>query len=226
MLFKTRVIEHEILEDAPPDEARRNLSDLARINRIFGGHAIIRSLFDSIAPKDEPFTVLDIGAGSGDSARLIRERYPKATVVSSDINSVHIGLAPEPKLVGDAFRLPFRCDSFDYVLSSLLLHHFTDERVVELLRNAYALARRALIIVDLERHVIPWIFLPFSSLVLGWGDITVHDGKISVRAAFKKTELAKLAERAGLIRPRVSVHRPAFRLSMLAKKCGVECHEG
>ena len=217
MVFRNRRIEHELLEDAAPEEARRNLADLARINSRFGGHAILRALFERVASEPQ-FTVLDVGAGSGDAARIISECYPRATIVSADINPVHVGLAPEPRLVADAFGLPFPDSSFDFVLSSLFLHHFADVQVIELLAKLYRLARRALLIVDLERHLVPYLFLPLSSLVFRWHYISVHDGKISVRAAFKKEELIALASAASITEADVQVHRPAFRLSLVAKK--------
>jgi 2-polyprenyl-3-methyl-5-hydroxy-6-metoxy-1,4-benzoquinol methylase len=121
-------------------------------------------------------------------------------------------------VLGDAFALPFRPASFDYVMCSLFLHHFTDEQVVRLLRSFYALARRALFLSDLERSIFPYYFLPITRLIYKWHWITVHDGMISVRAAFRKRELSSLAKKAGIPDPEVRVHRPAFRIELIARK--------
>jgi 2-polyprenyl-3-methyl-5-hydroxy-6-metoxy-1,4-benzoquinol methylase len=223
--FDHRVIEPEILDDSPPDIARKNLADLIRINRFFGGHAVIAQLFEQSVRRDEAFSVLDIGAASGDTARLVQSLYPKARVVSLDLHPVNFENAPYPKVLADAFRLPFAARSFDFVMSSLFLHHFTNERVLQFLRSANAIARRGVLMADLERHVVPYLFLPASRLLFGWGSVTVHDGKISVRAAFRADELKQIARAAGLSNIIVKVHRPAFRISLSAVKAAKEAGE-
>ncbi len=217
-MFSKRVIRPEILDHAEASEARSNLADLVRINRYFGGHHIIRSMLERVVRKDESFSLLDIGAASGDTARTIAGIYPNARVTSLDYNAVNLERAPAPKLIADAFDLPFRPGSFDFVMSSLFLHHFSDEQVTDLLRSFYLLARRGVLIADLERHVLPFVFLALSKPVFGWGRITVHDGLRSVRAAFRAGELKKLAEAAGIHSPAVEVHRPAFRLTLMATR--------
>jgi 2-polyprenyl-3-methyl-5-hydroxy-6-metoxy-1,4-benzoquinol methylase len=219
-VFSKRLIKPELLDHLPPEEARPNLADLVRINRNFGGHSVLRKTLAGIAGADERFTLLDIGAASGDAARLIKEVFPKASITSLDYNAVNLGIAPHPKLLADAFRLPFEPATFDFVLSSLFLHHFDDAQVIELLRNFYQVARRGLLVCDLERHIVPYCFLPASKILFRWQPITVHDGVISVRASFRASELLELSRRAGIKVPEVRVHRPAFRLSLVAMKNG------
>jgi len=217
-VFSKRLIQPELLDHASPEEAHLNLRDLIRINTLFGGHATIRRSLARVIRPEEQFTLLDVGAASGDTARVIARAYPNATVTSMDYSPVNLQAAPRPKLIGDAFALPFAATSFDYVLSSLFLHHFTDGQVVALLNSFYRIARRALIICDLERNPLPYYFLPATRVLFRWQRITLHDGPISVRAAFRASELRSLAERAGIPRVDLKVYRPAFRISMVAPK--------
>lgn len=217
-MFSKRFIKPELLDHAEPAEALPNLADLVRINRSFGGHRVLRRMLAATAPRESPFTLLDIGAASGDAARLIREFYPLARVVSLDRNEVNLGAAPRPKILGDAFRLPFRENSFDFVHSSLFLHHFPDDDVVALLASFYRVTRQALLVSDLERRLLPYCFLPATKYVFGWQRITLHDGPASVRAAFRANELVALSRRAGIEQAQVEAHRPAFRISVVAKK--------
>jgi 2-polyprenyl-3-methyl-5-hydroxy-6-metoxy-1,4-benzoquinol methylase len=216
--MRGRLIEPELLDHASPEDARGNLMDIIRLNERFGGHGVIRKMLAGVAASTDRFTVLDVGAASGDTARLITLAYPEATVFSLDLNPVNIANAPEPKLLGDAFRLPFRDASFDFVFASLFLHHFTDSQVVELLDRLYRLSRRALLISDLERHILSYYFLPATQPFLRWHRLTVHDGPVSVRAAFTAKELRCLASEAGIQTCQVETHRPAFRLSLVAKR--------
>ena len=216
-LFSRRDIQPELLDHAEPDVARANLADLVRINTRFGGHSIIRKLFRD-AGAGGAFSVLDVGAASGDTARVIQETYPHASVTSLDYSRINMGSAPYPKVLANAFTLPFADGAFDYVISSLFLHHFTDERVADLLRGFDRVARRAVLIADLERHAVPYLFLKCSRALFGWGFITVHDGLLSVRAAFRAPELLAVARRAGLENARVRTNRPAFRLTLVAEK--------
>jgi SAM-dependent methyltransferase len=222
-VFAKRLIKPELLDHAPPDEARLNLSDLVRINTNLGGHSTLRKILAEVVANDGEFTLLDIGAASGDTARLLQKLYPRASVTSLDCNAVNLEAAPPSKLIADAFKLPFLPGSFDYVLCSLFLHHFADEQVASLMQKFYDVARRALLVCDLERHILSFCFLPITKWLFGWQSITLHDGPISVRAAFRSDELLRLANRAGIPDARVSVHRPAFRLSLIAKKEPASC---
>ena len=211
-----RLILPELLDSLTPDQARASLQDLVRINRRWGGHSTLRSLLQENVPAGPPFSVLDVGAASGDMGACIRQWYPAATVTSLDYVPSHLGSSPDWRVAGDAFRLPFGPGSFDYVFCSLFLHHFQDGDVVRLLRGFGKVARKAVLVIDLERNPVPYYFIAWSRPILGWDPVTVHDGAISVEAAFRPEELEDLARQAGLRNPRARVFRPAFRIALAA----------
>lgn len=211
-----RVIKPEILDTLPADEARASLADLTRINRDWGGHGTLRKLLREIVRPADSFSLLDVGAASGDMGSRIREWYPHADVVSLDRIATHLSNCPGDRIAGDAFQLPIRENSFDFVFCSLFLHHFTDAQVTELLAGFGRVARRAVLVIDLERHPIAYYFLPWTRKFLGWDPVTVYDGAISVEAAFRPRELETLAERAGLQNPHAHAYWPAFRIAMSA----------
>jgi SAM-dependent methyltransferase len=211
-----RFIAPEQLDHAPEDIARASLQDLARINRYLGGHRVLRSIFAGMVKPQEQFSVLDVGAGSGDLGAALRRMYPGAKVTLLDHRLLHLASAASPKVVADAFRLPFSPASFDFVFSSLFLHHFSNEQVVDLLSNFRTVARRAVLAIDLDRGPLAYHFLPATRWLFRWHDITISDGQISVQAGFKREELLALAVRAGLGWARVKVHRPWSRLSLMA----------
>jgi 2-polyprenyl-3-methyl-5-hydroxy-6-metoxy-1,4-benzoquinol methylase len=217
-MFSQRFIQPELLDSAEPEEARANLQDLVRINRRFGGHSTIRKTLARVAASKQAFSLLDIGAASGDSARVIQKAYPLAKITSLDYSVVNCEEAPMPKVIADAFQPPFAPNSFDFVFCSSFLHHFSNEQVTEFLRRAYEIARKALIVCDLERHVLPYLFLPATKFLFGWKRLTLHDGPISVRASFRASELRTLSEKAGITGVEIAVYRPAFRIAMIARK--------
>ncbi|MBZ5602654.1 MAG: methyltransferase domain-containing protein [Acidobacteriia bacterium] len=213
--LRGRIIKPEILDTLPPDQARASLADLTRINKTWGGHGTLRKLLRENI-HDAQFSLLDVGAASGDMARQIREIYPKARVTSLDRIATHLAAAPDPRVAADAFGLPFRPKSFDYVFSSLFLHHFTDDEVVRLFEEFSRAARKAVLVIDLDRNPIAYYFLPWTRWLFGWDPVTVNDGPISVEAAFHPDELEALARRAGLRDPRAKSYWPAFRIAMTA----------
>ncbi|MBI3683838.1 MAG: methyltransferase domain-containing protein [Acidobacteria bacterium] len=211
-----RVIRGELLADAGDEQARRNLGDLRRINRFFGGRGVLLSLAGEWFARHQAFTALDVGAASGDMGQALRRAFPCSTVVSLDCSLRNLEAASAPKLAADAFAMPFPPSSFDLVYSSLFLHHFPDDQVVGLLAGMRRLARRAVIAIDLVRHPFARIFLPATRPLFGWHEITLHDGPVSVEAGFLPRELEALARQAGLAGARVRSHIPWFRLSISA----------
>jgi ubiquinone/menaquinone biosynthesis C-methylase UbiE len=211
-----RVLKPELLDTLPEEQARASLADLVRINRRWGGHSSLRRLLEMAAPAGA-FSLLDVGGASGDMAERVRAWRPQARVTVLDYAPSHLRVARGDRVAADAFRLPFGPRSFDYVFCSLFLHHFTDGQIVELLAAFGRVASRAVLALDLERHPVPYYFMKWSRPLLAWDPITVHDGAISVEAAFKARELEALARRAGLRNVRSAVWRPAFRIGLVGE---------
>lgn len=208
-----RVLKPELLDSAGRELRDLNLQDIVRVNRWCGGHRVLLRVLRGLVSSRERFSVLDVGAASGDMGQCIREVFPNARVLLTDYRLTHLRNTALPRLAADAFRLPFLPGTFDFVICSSVLHHFPDGQVVDLIRKTRSFARRALIILDLERHPIPYYFLPSTRRVFGWSTLTLHDGPISVAAGFRAEELSSLTHAAGAGAVTVRKHRPWFRLS-------------
>lgn len=204
------------MDSLPPDEARESLLDLVRINRHWGGHSTLRKLIDGAISVGEQFSLLDVGAASGDMGQCIRDMRAGASVTSLDYIVSHMETCPGPRVAGDAFALPFADVSFDYVFSSLFLHHFSDDEVVQLLREFGRVARKRVLIIDLWRHPVAYYFIANTRWLFGWHPVSVYDGAISVEAAFTREELVALAVRAGLKSVRAENYVAAFRIALSA----------
>jgi 2-polyprenyl-3-methyl-5-hydroxy-6-metoxy-1,4-benzoquinol methylase len=214
--FRRRVILAEHMDDESPDVAARSMADIEWINRWMGGNEVTRRLLKQAA-LGQPFTVLDVGAGGGQMGRVMRQACPNADVTSLDYRAHQLRKAEGRRVAADAFRLPFNPKSFDIVFCSLFLHHFEDDDVVRLLREFSNAARDAVLINDLERHALSYYFLPATRWILGWQQLTLHDGPVSVRASFKEEELRLLCERAGLRVANSFTSRPPFRIGVVAR---------
>lgn len=217
-MFDTgRIVRPERLDSAEAAEMAANLRDLAWINRWFGAHRVLLKAMSGLVDPAERISILDVGAASGDMGRAVRRCYPNATVVSLDHRPRHLRSAGWPKVAADAFLPPFPSRSFDYVYCCHVLHHYADDAIVEAIAAMRGLARRALVIVDLERHPLARVFLPTTQWLFRWTDLTVHDGSTSVAAGFRSGELAALARAAGIPSPAVRRYRPWFRLSLVVQ---------
>src|ERR1700744_2996200 len=70
--WSQRVVVPEMLDHAPLDAARARLRDLTRVNRYLGRYLVLGKLFAEVAQAADRFSVLDIGAASGDMGAAIR----------------------------------------------------------------------------------------------------------------------------------------------------------
>jgi hypothetical protein len=211
-----RIIRPEILDDLPLEQKRESLRDLTRLNQQ-SGYRPLRRLLKSAVQRGSAFTLLDVGAASGDLGVYIRSLYPEARVTSLDYRPEHLASASPPRVAADAFRLPFQPRSYDFAFSSLFLHHFTNRDVVQLLSEMGRVSRRGVLALDLYRHTVAYYFVPATRWLYGWDPITVHDAPISVEAAFRPAELRLLAARAGLVEPEVRSYGLSFRVSLYAR---------
>jgi ubiquinone/menaquinone biosynthesis C-methylase UbiE len=169
--------------------------------------------------SDRP-RLLDVGCGSGDvSAFLVRSMPRPVRAFGLDLKLLHVQQVPREvvPLVGNARALPFRSESFDVVVVSLFLHHFDQPELPGVLRGLYAVARRALVVTDLRRAWVPYLF---GRAVFRWlfrSPISVADGLVSIRRAFRDDELHAAFVAAGI--PHVQIRRVfPYRLLAVAER--------
>jgi ubiquinone/menaquinone biosynthesis C-methylase UbiE len=122
-------------------------------------------------------------------------------------NQRHFGVRV---LQGDACRLPMRDRSVDVAGCSLLLHHFSPDMAVVVLREMARVARIGVIVDDLLRSRLGYLGARLMGTLLTANRLTRHDGPLSVRRAYRPSELAELLRRAG-IRPLCQLTIPGYR---------------
>lgn len=194
------------VERRPAEEIAGSMRFLRAINKWLGGWRATLIHLEDVKPK----RVLDIAAGGGDTAQEVARCFD-AFVVAVDISPEVLAFARaevrDPRVVfvrGDALRLPFRSNAFDAAISSLFLHHLTDDQAVELLKAMDRVAR-AIVVNDLvrRRRLLAWtcFFTALSS-----NPLVKVDGPLSVLRAFTPGEAEAIRDRAGLPHLRVSIH--------------------
>jgi ubiquinone/menaquinone biosynthesis C-methylase UbiE len=200
------------LMDAPgqdPEALRRDLENIARLNRTFGARRIVARLFQRLAGTRRRVTLVDLASGYGDHARNLigrsRAEGRELAVVAVDFNFETLRIArrataPGEKLSfvqADARRLPFRDGSADLVFCSLALHHFSDDDALGVLREMRRVARIGVACIDLARsRLAAWAIWLLTTFIIR-DPMVRHDARLSIRRAFSTEEMKKLAHQAG-----------------------------
>jgi len=213
-VFRTRSHKLERIDtgDYTPDEYEQFLREIAFINRILGDNQALRkTLLKDIELEDlKEFSVLDVGAGSGELLRAIsrfsRKQNRKTRLYGLELNARSAAaileesrtLAELYAVRGDAFQLPFADDAFDYAICSLFTHHFTDENIVRILVEMSRVARRRIFVIDLHRHAAAYFFYKIFCAAFRISPLVREDGSLSILRSFKPSELKKIGEKAKL----------------------------
>ena len=188
-------------------ELRRNLREMAMLNRLPGGiGASVRAVERLLGAQTEA-TVLDVGTGSGDFARRLRRRR-HVEVIASDVRPEVLEIAARnlagtnhvTLLNADARDIPLADGEVDVAHASLLMHHFDPDDAVRAFAEMRRVARLGVVINDLRRGLLPFAMTATAVLALSRGTYTRHDGVLSARRAYTLAELDTLAARAGLKR--------------------------
>jgi SAM-dependent methyltransferase len=220
-------------ERLSPAELATNLRDIARLNRLGPTRGICAAVgaFVEHPAARSPLRVLDLGTGGADIpaalARRARARGHDIRVVGLDTAPEVLACArrvsadaPDVRLVlGDALRPPVRSGGVDVAVCSLLLHHLGPDQVVALLRAMADVSRLGFVVSDLRRSRLAYLGAWLVTRATSASRVTRHDGPLSVRRAYTRTELRGLAAAAGLptIRWR---HAAPFRLLGVFRRAG------
>jgi ubiquinone/menaquinone biosynthesis C-methylase UbiE len=224
-MFKTRSLELELLDtgEYTSVEYEGCLRELRRINRWLGdARALEETLLRDVREQNlKQFSVLDVGAGSGELLRVIakfaKKSARKTRLCGLELNARSAAAILEEScefaeissIRGDALRLPFADNSFDYAMCSLFTHHFADEKVVEIFGEMQRVARRKIFAIDLHRDRNAYFFYTTIGKIFLHNRLVRHDGALSILRSFVPEELERLGKQAELETVSVSKHFPA-----------------
>jgi SAM-dependent methyltransferase len=215
-MFKRRATAAELMDDLSlsGEALRRNLEELEQINQWLGGYQVVTDALARLPltghPPGQPLALADLGCGGGDTLRVIarwaRKRQLPVNLVGLDANAFMVAYArhkcrPFPNIhlhQEDIFAPAFSSRQFDVIICSLFCHHFTDQQLIDLLRQLQHQARVAVIINDLHRHPLAYYGIKFLTRLFPCSYLVRHDAPLSVLRAFKRAELEKLLQQAGL----------------------------
>ena len=227
--FKQRSLKPERLDtgDYTPQEYAKWQREIRVIHRIFGEMRALRSslLSEMSAIESGRVSILDVGAGSGELLKAVKKWVPGKDVflVGAELSQDAALSIRENSVTGevravqcDALKLPFGDNSFDYIFSTLFLHHLTNEQALQLLNEIGRVARKRFFVIDLHRSAVAYYFYKIAGRLF-LQRFTREDGALSILKSFRPGELRTLAAKAGL--KEFSVKRSAaYRLVLSGKK--------
>lgn len=186
------------------------LEDLTVVNEWLGGNKVtvqgVEKLLENI-PKEQEIIIADIGCGNGTVLREIaewgRKNEYKLALKGFDMNEKTIKIAqaecikyPEIDLLPlNVLHPTFEKYKFDIITTTLTLHHFTDNEIVELLNKFVKQSDIGVVINDLERNLKAYYLFYAFSLFFLKTKIARQDGLTSILRAFKKEELFEFAKK-------------------------------
>lgn len=203
--------------DQPGLDQREHLEALAGLARINAWSGSAGILWPALRALGEPaegnaIRVLDIACGAGDVPLRLWRRARRAglamqisgcdrsaaAVQAASARSAEAG-ADLRFFVLDALADPIPAE-FDVITCSLFLHHLEHADARRFLTRVSVAARKMVLINDLERSNLGYALAWFGTRLLSRSAVVHTDGPLSVRAAFTKAGMLRLAHEAGLER--------------------------
>jgi ubiquinone/menaquinone biosynthesis C-methylase UbiE len=187
-------------------DLRADLENLRRLNRYFGSYALVGHYLRSWCKPGEPIVLIDLCTGPGDIPRFIvdwcRSRGIRIRILAVDFQASTLQIAQEQSsqypeiefILANVFDFK---ETADLVFCSLALHHFSDFDAERIVRKARLMARKGVLIADLERTDLGIIGIDLLTATIFRQPMTRFDARLSIRRAFSFKELGQVAISAG-----------------------------
>jgi ubiquinone/menaquinone biosynthesis C-methylase UbiE len=136
-------------------------------------HMRALAMFEGIARSSSHGSFLDIGAGTGRALHFLKTGFPQSRVVGIEpVDALRDvghrkGLKQHELVKGDATRLPFADNEFDWVIETGVLHHIRDADLA--VREMVRVAKTGILISDSNN--------------MGQGSLIVRLAKRAIKAA-------------------------------------------
>ena len=202
--------EPELMDRPQPvsAELESDLRNLRQLNRYFGSYDLVRHFIHRWIKPGDRMRIVDLATGSGDIPRLIVDHARRVgadvAITALDRQAATLEIArklsaqyPEISFVS-ADMLEWKPDSaYDIVLCTLVLHHFSEEDAVRVLKLCRDLSQKFVLVSDLRRGLLASIGVYLLTALIFRDPMTKYDGRVSAARAFSFVELAELARIAG-----------------------------
>jgi 2-polyprenyl-3-methyl-5-hydroxy-6-metoxy-1,4-benzoquinol methylase len=189
-------------------ELERDLERLRQLNRWFGSHRLVSIFIRRWMQPGMRMRVVDLATGSGDIPRLLvdhaRRIGARIEIDAVDQQPATLEIARTlsteyPEISFHAANvLEWDCTQcYDMALCSLVLHHFTDDNAVKLLRRCRELSKRFVLVSDLRRGFLLQTGVYMLTALIFREPMTRFDARLSAERAFSFVEMRELAIQAG-----------------------------
>jgi 2-polyprenyl-3-methyl-5-hydroxy-6-metoxy-1,4-benzoquinol methylase len=210
--------------DCDPVKLDRTYRQFGLVNRLFSGWRLLYvQELRPLLSANTVTTVLDIGSGGGDLARLLAQ-WSRRDKLKLDVT----GIDPDGRAHNFAASRPHNSNvrfvqagsgelvregrRFDVVISNHVIHHLQPSGLAQLLTDSQTLARRMCLHNDLRRSTAAYGLFSLAALPF-FGSFIRSDGLISIRRSYTPAELTAAAPPGWRVQPhrpfhQVLVHRP------------------
>ena len=209
MKRKFNPAEPELMDRPQPvsSELERDLHNLRQLNRLFGSYGLVSRFLRRWIKPGGRVRIVDLATGSGDIPRLVvdytRRAKAEVRVDAIDRQSATLEIAKSlsvdyPEILFcEGNILEWQAESYDIVLCSLALHHFSEDDAVRLLKRCRELSGGFVLVSDLRRGLLASIGVYLLTALIFREAMTRNDARVSAARAFSFRELRELAQRAG-----------------------------
>jgi len=189
-------------------ELERDLLNIRRLNRYFGSYRLVSKFIRRWIKPGDRLRIVDLATGSGDIPRLIIDhgRAIGAQVEVDALDRQAATLEIARKLSGGYPEISYveanilqwnPGQTYDIVLCSLVLHHFSNPDAVRVLQRCRELSRRFVLVSDLRRGLLATAGVYLLTALIFREPMTRYDARLSAARAFSFAEFGDLARQAG-----------------------------
>lgn len=219
--IKKRSLEPELIDLGPAHYSKEEyfecLKQLDRIGTYLGSNKAMLKIF-----KQLPYTInsiLDVGCGGGLFTLQLAKAFNRAKVIGIDINPDAINYARNQKKIYQS-NLPLNNlyfelrenpelnepeKSFDIITASLICHHLSDIQIINFLQKAKLIAKREIIINDLDRHWLSYAGCFFIMPLFFPNRLVKNDSLLSIKKSFTFDDWKYYLDSAGFSEKNYSI---------------------